>query len=183
MSTKQISELVFTGSDIENYKFRVVEAKIEERLDYPYLIDCICYFEDEKNAPYNFGVDNLVDRNIRLYLNDPSYTNNKARKLQSRLFIGVVNEVIYLGNKELPKNFSTTNRYYYRFKLSSQLMRLSYNKAYRIYNNVSVLDVIKHIFERSKGPITVQLDFSRIQNEFKQEDYISQYNESDLDFY
>ena len=42
MFTNQISELVFTGSDIENYKFRVVEAKIEERLDYPYIIDCIC---------------------------------------------------------------------------------------------------------------------------------------------
>lgn len=182
MFTNQISELVFTGSDIENYKFRVVEAKIEERLDYPYIIDCICYFEGPVNAPYNFGVDNLVDRNIRLYLNDPSYTNNKARKLQSRLFIGVVSEVIYLGNKELPKNFSITNRYYYRFKLSSQLMRLSYNKAYRIYNNVSVLDVIKHMFERSKGPITVQVDFSRIQNDFKQEEYITQYNESDLDF-
>ncbi len=182
MFTNQISELVFTGSDIENYKFRVVEAKIEERLDYPYIIDCICYFEGMVNAPYNFGVDNLVDRNIRLYLNDPSYTNNKERKLQNRLFIGVVSEVIYLGNKELPKNFSTTNRYYYRFRLSSQLMRLSYNKAYRIYNNVSVLDVLKHMFERSKGPITVQVDFSRIQNDFKQEEYITQYNESDLDF-
>lgn len=182
MFTNQISELVFTGSDIENYKFRVVEAKIEERLDYPYIIDCICYYEGMVNAPYNFGVDNLVDRNIRLYLNDPSYTNNKERKLQNRLFIGVVSEVIYLGNKELPKNFSTTNRYYYRFRLSSQLMRLSYNKAYRIYNNVSVLDVLKHMFERSKGPITVQVDFSRIQNDFKQEEYITQYNESDLDF-
>ena len=61
-------------------------------------------------------------------------------------------------------------------------MRLSYNRAYRIYNNKSVLEVLKHLFERSRGPITVQVDFSRIQNEFKQEDYISQYNESDLDF-
>ena len=61
-------------------------------------------------------------------------------------------------------------------------MRLSYNRAYRIYNHKSVLEVLKHLFERSRGPITVQVDFSRIQNEFKQEDYISQYNESDLDF-
>ena len=45
-----------------------------------------------------------------------------------------------------------------------------------------MLEVLKHLFERSRGPITVQVDFSRIQNEFKQEDYISQYNESDLDF-
>ncbi len=176
------SELIFTGRDIENFKFRVVESKVVERLDYPFTADCICYYEGVTNSPYNLGVDNLVDRNIRLYLYDPSYTNNKSRILQSKLFIGVVSEVIYLGNKELPKNFSTTNRYYYRFKLSSQLMRLSYNRAYRIYNNKSVLEVLKHLFERSRGPITVQVDFSRIQNEFKQEDYISQYNESDLDF-
>ena len=183
MSTNnKISELIFTGNDIENFKFRVVESKVVERLDYPFMADCICYYEGVTNSPYNLGVDNLIDRNIRLYLYDPSYTNNKSRILQSKLFIGVVSEVIYLGNKELPKNFSTTNRYYYRFKLSSQLMRLSYNRAYRIYNNKSVLEVLKHLFERSRGPITVQVDFSRIQNEFKQEDYISQYNESDLDF-
>ena len=183
MSTNnKISELIFTGNDIENFKFRVVESKVVERLDYPFMADCICYYEGVTNSPYNLGVDNLVDRNIRLYLYDPSYTNNKSRILQNKLFIGVVSEVIYLGSKELPKNFSTTNRYYYRFKLSSQLMRLSYNRAYRIYNNKSVLEVLKHLFERSRGPITVQVDFSRIQNEFKQEDYISQYNESDLDF-
>ena len=176
------SELIFTGRDIENFKFRVVESKVVERLDYPFTADCICYYEGVTNSPYNLGVDNLVDRNIRLYLYDPSYTNNKSRILQSKLFIGVVSEVIYLGNKELPKNFSTTNRYYYRFKLSSQLMRLSYNRAYRIYNNKSVLEVLKHLFERSRGPITVQVDFSRIQNDFPQEDYISQYNESDLEF-
>ena len=177
-----ISQLVYTGKDIENFKFRVLEAKIEERLDYPFIADCICYYEGAENHPYNLGIDNLVDRNIRLYLHDPSYTNNKARVLQHKLFIGVVSEVIYLGYKELPKNFTITNRYYYRFKLSSQLIRLSYNRAYRIYNNKSVLDVLKHLFERSRGPITVPIDFSRIQNEFQQEDYISQYNESDLDF-
>lgn len=176
------SEIIFTGNDIENFRFRLVEAKVLERLDYPYEAECICYFEGESNSPYIFGINGLIDRNVRIELKDPSYTNNKERLLHNRLFTGIVQEVIYLGNKELHKNFGTTSRYYYRFKISSQLLRLSYNSAYRIYNNVSVLDVMKHIFERSRGPITVQVDFSRIQNDFPKEEYISQYNESDLDF-
>ena len=39
------SELIFTGRDIENFKFRVVESKVVERLDYPFMADCICYYE------------------------------------------------------------------------------------------------------------------------------------------
>ena len=39
------SELIFTGNDIENFKFRVVESKVVERLDYPFMADCICYYE------------------------------------------------------------------------------------------------------------------------------------------
>ena len=181
-SSNQVSELIFTGREIDNYKFRVVEARILERLDYPFEIECICYYEGISNEPNErTGVSNLIDRNIRLYLNDPSYTNNKNRPLQSKLFIGVVSEIIYLGNKELPSNYSTNNKYYYRFKLNSQLIRLSYNRAYRIYNNKSVLEVLNHLFERSRGAISVQIDFSRVQNYFPVEEYITQYNESDLD--
>lgn len=182
MELNRLSELLFTDEKVEKYKFRVVEAKILERLDYPYEGECICYYEGVENIPYNIGINDLIDKNIILYLRDPSYTNNKEKQWQSRVFSGIVSEVIYLGNKELSRNFSSVNRYYYRFKFSSQLKRLGYNKAYRIYNNKSVLEVLKHIFERSRGPVTVQVNFSNIQNDFPVEEYISQYNESDLEF-
>ncbi len=88
-SSNQVSELVFTSREIDNYKCRVVEARILERLDYPFEIECICYYEGISNEPNErTGVSNLIDRNIRLYLNDPSYTNDKNRPLQSKLFIG-----------------------------------------------------------------------------------------------
>ena len=74
-----ISELIFTGIE-PALNFRVVEAKIVERLDYPYEIDCICYYEGVKNLPYEYGLDTLTDNNIRLYLQDPSYTNNLFRQ-------------------------------------------------------------------------------------------------------
>ena len=45
-----------------------------------------------------------------------------------------------------------------------------------------MLEVLNHLFERSRGAISVQIDFSRVQNYFPVEEYITQYNESDLDF-
>ena len=179
---KVISEIVFTSREVPAYKFRIAEAKITERLDYPYHIECICYYEGVSNEPLSNGIYGILDMNVRVYLNDPSYTNMAEKQTVTRLFKGIVKEAVYLGDKELSSNFTKEHRYYYRMIISSQLMRLSYNRAYRIYNNKSVLDVLQIIYENAKGPVSIPFDFSRIQNSFKQEEYISQYNESDLDF-
>ena len=179
---KVLSEIVFTNREVPAHKFRIAEAKITERLDYPYHIECICYYEGVSNEPLSNGIYGILDMNVRVYLNDPSYTNMAEKQSVTKLFKGIVKEAVYLGDKELSSNFTKEHRYYYRMIISSQLMRLSYNKAYRIYNNKSVLDVLQIIYENAKGPVSIPFDFSRIQNSFKQEEYISQYNESDLEF-
>ena len=179
---KVLSEIVFTSREVPAPKFRMAEAKITERLDYPYHIECICYYEGVSNEPLSNGIYGILDMNVRVYLNDPSYTNMAEKQSVTKLFKGIVKEAVYLGDKELSSNFTKEHRYYYRMIISSQLMRLSYNKAYRIYNNKSVLDVLQIIYENAKGPVSIPFDFSRIQNSFKQEEYISQYNESDLEF-
>ena len=179
---KVLSEIVFTSREVPAHKFRIAEAKITERLDYPYHIECICYYEGVSNEPLSNGIYGILDMNVRVYLNDPSYTNMAEKQSVTKLFKGIVKEAVYLGDKELSSNFTKEHRYYYRMIISSQLMRLSYNKAYRIYNNKSVLDVLQIIYENAKGPVSIPFDFSRIQNSFKQEEYISQYNESDLEF-
>ena len=181
-SEKVLSEIVFTSREVPAHKFRIAEAKITERLDYPYHIECICYYEGVSNEPLSNGIYGILDMNVRVYLNDPSYTNMAEKQSVTKLFKGIVKEAVYLGDKELSSNFTKEHRYYYRMIISSQLMRLSYNKAYRIYNNKSVLDVLQIIYENAKGPVSIPFDFSRIQNSFKQEEYISQYNESDLEF-
>ena len=179
---KLLSEIIFTSREVPAYKFRISEAKIIERLDYPYHIECICYYEGLSNEPLSNGIYGILDMNVRVYINDPSYTNMAEKQAFTRVFKGIVKEAVYLGDKELCSNFTKEHRYYYRMIISSQLMRLSYNKSYRIYNNKSVLDVLQIIYENAKGPVSIPFDFSRIQNSFKQEEYISQYNESDLDF-
>ena len=179
---KVLSEIVFTSREVPAHKFRIAEAKITECLDYPYHIECICYYEGVSNEPLSNGIYGILDMNVRVYLNDPSYTNMAEKQSVTKLFKGIVKEAVYLGDKELSSNFTKEHRYYYRMIISSQLMRLSYNKAYRIYNNKSVLDVLQIIYENAKGPVSIPFDFSRIQNSFKQEEYISQYNESDLEF-
>ena len=179
---KVLSEIVFTSREVPAHKFWIAEAKITERLDYPYHIECICYYEGVSNEPLSNGIYGILDMNVRVYLNDPSYTNMAEKQSVTKLFKGIVKEAVYLGDKELSSNFTKEHRYYYRMIISSQLMRLNYNKAYRIYNNKSVLDVLQIIYENAKGPVSIPFDFSRIQNSFKQEEYISQYNESDLEF-
>lgn len=179
---KVLSEIILTSREVPEYHFRIAEAKVSERLDYPYHIECICYYEGGSNEPLSNGIYGILDMNVRVYLNDPSYTNMAEKQSVTKLFKGIVKEAVYLGDKELSSNFTKEHRYYYRMVISSQLMRLSYNKAYRIYNNKSVLDVLQIIYENAKGPVSIPFDFSRIQNSFKQEEYISQYNESDLEF-
>lgn len=179
---KKISEIVFTSREVPEYHFMITEAKIVERLDYPYHIECICYYEGLSNEPLSKGVYGILDMNVRVYLADPSYTNMAEKQSFTKLFKGILKEFVYLGDKELSSNFTKKHRYYYRMIISSQLMRLSYNKAYRIYNNKSVLDVLQIIYENAKGLVSISFDFSRIQNSFKHEEYISQYNESDLEF-
>lgn len=177
-----VSEIVFNSRSISDLKFRITEAKIYESLDYPYHIECICYYEGMNNEPFINGIYGILDMYVKVYLNDPSYTNMKEKEKVTKLFKGIIKEAVYLGDKEFSGNFTKEHRHYYKMIISSQLMRLSYNKAYRIYNNKSVLDVLQKIYEYAKNSVTLQFDFSRIQNSFKQEEYITQYNESDLEF-
>lgn len=182
MNNIQTSELKLNYNGNENYTFRIAEAVIKEGLDKPYEIECICYYTGNVNSPYERGIYELFDRDVVFRLSDPSYSNNLERKLENRYYTGVVLEAIYLGSKELYISKIGEQKYYYKFKLGSQLYRLGYNKSYRIYTEQTVLDVLKHLFERSRGPITQNVDFSRIQNDFSKEEYITQYNESDLEF-
>ena len=177
-----VSEIVFISRNIPGFKFRIAEAKIYESLDYPYHIECICYYEGINNEPFKNGIYGILDMNVRVYLNDPSYTNMKEKQKVTKLFKGVIKEAVYLGDKEFSGNFTKEHRHYYKMIIASQMIRLNYNKAYRIYNDKSVLDVLQKVYENAKNTIATQFDFSRIQNSFKKEEYISQYNESDLEF-
>ncbi|TQR46119.1 hypothetical protein DMC01_13485, partial [Campylobacter troglodytis] len=71
-------------------------------------------------------------------------------------------------------------RHYFSFTLHSPLVRLSLNKANKLYTNKTVVEVIKHtlsLYELHKN-----LDFKDIQGVYQRLELITQYEESDLAF-
>jgi type VI secretion system secreted protein VgrG len=68
--------------------------------------------------------------------------------------------------------------YQYRLTLRPWLFALSHNKAYRIFEDMSGLDIIKRILADHSR----RVDYSKISDRYKSRPYTSQYRESDLDF-
>ena len=66
--------------------------------------------------------------------------------------------------------------------MNSPLFRLSINSANRIFTDQTVIEVIKEILKFYQASLIKEVDFSNIKNSYEAREYISQYNESDLDF-
>ncbi|HEH4534655.1 TPA: hypothetical protein SG293_000504, partial [Campylobacter jejuni] len=97
----------------------------------------------------------------------------------------------YLGiNHEsaLNINDSTSNtkqiqyKHFFSFKLQSVLIRLSLNKANRIYTHTNIIEVIKQTLGFYQDILHKEIDYSNIHFNYEEQELISQYNESDLDF-
>ena len=73
-------------------------------------------------------------------------------------------------------------KHYFSFTLKSPLIRLSLNKANRLYTNMSVIEVIKHTLSFYKNLLEKNLDFKDLKKTYASLELITQYKESDLDF-
>ncbi|EOH4606822.1 type VI secretion system Vgr family protein, partial [Campylobacter jejuni] len=67
-------------------------------------------------------------------------------------------------------------------KLQSVLIRLSLNKANRIYTHTNIIEVIKQTLGFYQDILHKEIDYSNIHFNYEEQELISQYNESDLDF-
>ncbi|MGQ2558962.1 type VI secretion system Vgr family protein, partial [Campylobacter jejuni] len=85
-------------------------------------------------------------------------------------------------------NDSTSNtkqiqyKHFFSFKLQSVLIRLSLNKANRIYTHTNIIEVIKQTLGFYQDILHKEIDYSNIHFNYEEQELISQYNESDLDF-
>ncbi|EGD3170534.1 type VI secretion protein VgrG, partial [Campylobacter coli] len=104
---------------------------------------------------------------------------------------GIITYIKYLGiNHEsaLNINDSTSNtkqiqyKHFFSFKLQSVLIRLSLNKANRIYTHTNIIEVIKQTLGFYQDILHKEIDYSNIHFNYEEQELISQYNESDLDF-
>ncbi|EEU6048157.1 type VI secretion protein VgrG, partial [Campylobacter coli] len=73
-------------------------------------------------------------------------------------------------------------KHFFSFKLQSVLIRLSLNKANRIYTHTNIIEVIKQTLGFYQDILHKEIDYSNIHFNYEEQELISQYNESDLDF-
>ncbi|EPH5155719.1 type VI secretion system Vgr family protein, partial [Campylobacter jejuni] len=118
--------------------------------------------------------------------NTLNFDNNEVKNYK-----GIITYIKYLGiNHEsaLNINDSTSNtkqiqyKHFFSFKLQSVLIRLSLNKANRIYTHTNIIEVIKQTLGFYQDILHKEIDYSNIHFNYEEQELISQYNESDLDF-
>ncbi|OEW32331.1 type VI secretion protein VgrG, partial [Campylobacter jejuni] len=118
--------------------------------------------------------------------NTLNFDNNEVKNYK-----GIITYIKYLGiNHEsaLNINDSASNtkqikyKHFFSFKLQSVLIRLSLNKANRIYTHTNIIEVIKQTLGFYQDILHKEIDYSNIHFNYEKQELISQYNESDLDF-
>ncbi|MEL1186851.1 contractile injection system protein, VgrG/Pvc8 family, partial [Campylobacter coli] len=190
--------------------FKITKALIKESLEELFSIECEGFFESLEQdlfslntltnasshlstpTTFNFHPNVLIDQEAILSIHNPyenntlNFDNNKVKNYK-----GIITYIKYLGiNHEsaLNINDSTSNtkqiqyKHFFSFKLQSVLIRLSLNKANRIYTHTNIIEVIKQTLGFYQDILHKEIDYSNIHFNYEEQELISQYNESDLDF-
>ncbi|EMY6288122.1 hypothetical protein ABCL50_001648, partial [Campylobacter coli] len=183
---------------------------IKESLEELFSIECEGFFESLEQdlfslntltnasshlstpTTFNFHPNVLIDQEAILSIHNP-YENNTLNFDNNKVinYKGIITYIKYLGiNHEsaLNINDSTSNtkqiqyKHFFSFKLQSVLIRLSLNKANRIYTHTNIIEVIKQTLGFYQDILHKEIDYSNIHFNYEEQELISQYNESDLDF-
>ena len=178
----------------------LTQATIKESLETPLSIECNGFIESmQKNLLLEVNSHNsnislqpkdflncLATLNIshsphnkdsKIIYFDRSYSN-----MQTTTYKGIITHLQYLGSFQQNTTNTLTYRHNFTLTLQSPLLRLSLNTAYRIYTDITPIEVIKHTLKFYEGYLEKTLDFSQIIQTYNTKEIISQYNESDLDF-
>ncbi|EAI0621821.1 type VI secretion protein VgrG [Campylobacter jejuni] len=190
--------------------FKITKALIKESLEELFSIECEGFFESLEQdlfslntltnasshlstpTTFNFHPNVLIDQEAILSIHNP-YENNTLNfdNNEVKNYKGIITYIKYLGiNHEsaLNINDSTSNtkqiqyKHFFSFKLQSVLIRLSLNKANRIYTHTNIIEVIKQTLGFYQDILHKEIDYSNIHFNYEEQELISQYNESDLDF-
>ncbi|HEB8090194.1 TPA: hypothetical protein RZJ92_001641 [Campylobacter jejuni] len=210
MSLNSYMSLDISNSTSNPLPFKIAKALIKESLEELFYIECEGFFESLEQdlfslntltnasshpstpTTFNFHPNVLIDQEAILSIHNPyenntlNFDNNKVKNYK-----GIITYIKYLGiNHEsaLNINDSTSNtkqikyKHFFSFKLQSVLIRLSLNKANRIYTHTNIIEVIKQTLGFYQDILHKEIDYSNIHFNYEEQELISQYNESDLDF-
>ena len=177
--------------------FKITKAHIKESLEELFAVECEGYIESMQEQLISFSQNTLnihpkflIDALATFKITNP-YNNNTLNFIDSadKSYKGIISAVNYLGlNQEssnhLLQSSGTTilTKHFFKFTLTSPLIRLNYNKANRIYTNTNIIEVIKTILNFYTGRIHKEVDFSHLRYSYEVKELITQYQESDLAF-
>ncbi len=210
MSLNSYMSLDILNSTSNPLPFKITKALIKESLEELFSIECEGFFESLEQdlfslntltnasshpstpTTFNFHPNVLIDQEAILSIHNP-YENNTLNfdNNEVKNYKGIITYIKYLGiNHEsaLNINDSASNtkqikyKHFFSFKLQSVLIRLSLNKANRIYTHTNIIEVIKQTLGFYQDILHKEIDYSNIHFNYEEQELISQYNESDLDF-
>ncbi|EAK7752013.1 type VI secretion protein VgrG, partial [Campylobacter jejuni] len=210
MSLNSFMSLDISNSTSNPLPFKITKAIIKESLEELFSIECEGFFESLEQdlfslntltnasshpstpTTFNFHPNVLIDQEAILSIHNP-YENNTLNFDNNKVinYKGIITYIKYLGiNHEsaLNINDSASNtkqikyKHFFSFKLQSVLIRLSLNKANRIYTHTNIIEVIKQTLGFYQDILHKEIDYSNIHFNYEKQELISQYNESDLDF-
>ena len=197
-SQKPIS---YANLTINGQIFTVTKATIKESLEEIFFAECEGYCESIEsplvqslNSTLSNDLDGykFLDKQAALKIkkialqntSDPNSINLPSSSgIDESVYNGIISEVGYIGTSNTGGyKSSISQKYFFKFVLSSPLFRLSINSANRIFTDQTIIDVIKEILKFYRTSLIKEVDFSNIKNSYEPREYISQYNESDLNF-
>ncbi|MPO95485.1 type VI secretion protein VgrG [Campylobacter jejuni] len=184
MSLNSYMSLNISNSTSNPLPFKITKALIKESLEELFSIECEGFFESLEQDL--FSLNTLTNASSH-----PSTPTTFNFHPNVKNYKGIITYIKYLGiNHEsvLNINDSTSNtkqiqyKHFFSFKLQSVLIRLSLNKANRIYTHTNIIEVIKQTLGFYQDILHKEIDYSNIHFNYEEQELISQYNESDLDF-
>lgn len=197
-SQKTIS---YANLTINGQIFTVTKATIKESLEEIFFAECEGYCESiESPLVQSLNSTLLNDLDGYKFLDKQAVLKIKKIALQNAsdkssvslpgsqdtdesVYNGIISEVGYIGTSNTGGyKSSISQKYFFKFILSSPLFRLSINSANRIFTDQTIIDVVKEILKFYRTSLIKEVDFSNIKNSYEPREYISQYNESDLNF-
>ena len=197
-SQKPIS---YANLTINGQIFTVTKATIKESLEEIFFAECEGYCESIEsplvqslNSTLSNDLDGykFLDKQAALKIkkialqnaSDPNSINLPSSSgIDESVYNGIISEVGYIGTSNTGGfKSSISQKYFFKFVLSSPLFRLSINSANRIFTDQTIIDVIKEILKFYQTSLIKEVDFSNVKNSYEPREYISQYNESDLNF-
>ncbi|MBC2694632.1 MAG: type VI secretion system tip protein VgrG [Desulfobacteraceae bacterium] len=143
--------------EVSGTEFKVVDFAANESISSFYEVDLSLASEDE------ISFDDVVGKEALLTI---------LGEEEDRYFHGIIGKFIQTG--------SNGRFYLYRTKMSPSVWLLSLEQDCRIFQNKSVPDIVKQIFQDG-GIMTERFEF-RFQNQYQPREYCVQYRETDLNF-